>query len=242
MKILGLDCSGRSVGVAVVEDGLLLGESAVYHRKQHSASLLPLMEELMRQIPLDLDAIDALALTKGPGSYTGIRISAVTAKGLGMVLDKPLVPMSTVEALAYNLWGCAYDICPLMDARREQTYTGVYRFCGEEMTEVVPTCAVTIEQIVDRLNDSGRDVVFLGDGVPVFSDYIREHCRVPYHFAPAHANRQRAGSVAAYGEQLYRQGCCVSSKEFLPDYYRMSQAERERMEAQKAAGEDACGD
>lgn len=233
MKILGLDCSARPVGVAVTEDGLLLGEYSIYHEKQHSASLLPLMDELAGRIQLDLATVDAIALTEGPGSFTGIRIGAVTAKGLGMVLDKPLVPVSTVEALAWNLWGCAYDVCPLMDARRNQTYTGIYRFSGETVEEVRATCAVTISEIMESVNDNGREVVFLGDGVPVFADYIAENCRVACHFAPVHMNRQRPASVAACGEYHYRRGRGVSSDAFVPSYYRMAQAERERMEAEQ---------
>ncbi len=228
MKILAMDSSGLVAGLAVVEDDNLIGEYTVNYKKTHSQTLLPMLDELAKMIELDLDSLDAIAVSAGPGSFTGLRIGSATAKGLGLALDKPLIHVPTVDALACNLWGSRDLICPLMDARRNQTYTGLYRFADQRLEVLKTQCAVGIDEIIGEVNRAGQPVVFLGDGVPVFSLYIEENCRVPFSFAPAHMNRQRAGAVAYLGMQYAKEGKLESAAEHCPDYLRMSQAERER--------------
>lgn len=232
MKILALDSSGLVASVAVVEEDSLCGEFTMNYKKTHSQTLLPMLDELVKMIELDLNTIDAIAVSGGPGSFTGLRIGSATAKGLGLALDKPLIHVPTVDALAYNLYGHGQLVCPLMDARRNQTYTGLYEFTEEGMQSLRKQCAVGIDEIISCINETGRPVTFLGDGVPVFTGYIAEHCSVPYDFAPVHMNRQRAASVGALAEEYYRAGRLETAEEHAPDYLRLSQAERERMEKQ----------
>lgn len=233
MKILGLDSSGLVASVAVVEDDNMLGEYTVNYKKTHSQTLLPMLDEVAQMIELDLESVDAIAIAGGPGSFTGLRIGSATAKGLGLALKKPIVNVPTVEGLAYNLVGSPEVVCPLMDARRNQTYTGLYTFQGNDMTTLKEQCAVGIDEIIDTINTIGREVVFLGDGVPVFRAYIAEHCKVPYRFAPAHMNKQCAGAVAVLGMKYFSEGRYESAAEHKPEYLRLSQAERERLEKQK---------
>lgn len=233
MKILGLDSSGLVASVAVVEDDNMLGEYTVNYKKTHSQTLLPMLDEVAQMIELDLESVDAIAIAGGPGSFTGLRIGSATAKGLGLALKKPIVNVPTVEGLAYNLVGSPEVVCPLMDARRNQTYTGLYTFQENDMTTLKEQCAVGIDEIIDTINTIGREVVFLGDGVPVFRAYIAEHCKVPYRFAPAHMNKQRAGAVAVLGMKYFSEGRYESAAEHKPEYLRLSQAERERLEKQK---------
>jgi tRNA threonylcarbamoyladenosine biosynthesis protein TsaB len=233
MKILALDSSGLVASVAVVEDDNLLGEYTVNYKKTHSQTLLPMLDEVAKMIELDLNTVDVIAVSAGPGSFTGLRIGSATAKGLALALDKRIVSVPTVDALAYNLWGSPNLVCPLMDARRQQAYTGLYRFEGGQMKTVLPQCAVGIEEIVSKINELGQAVVFLGDGVPVFTDYLKEHLQVPYTFAPAHNNKQRAASVAVLGGILYAQGGAEAAADHKPDYLRLSQAERERQEKER---------
>lgn len=230
MKILGLDSSGLVASVAIVEGNDLKGEYTVNYKKTHSQTLLPMLDEVAKMIELDLNSVDAIAVSGGPGSFTGLRIGSATAKGLGLALNKPLIHIPTVDALAYNLVGHRDLVCPLMDARRNQTYTGLYRFNGNEMEIAEPQCAVGIDEIIEKINNIGQPVVFLGDGVAVFESYIRENSKVPFTFAPAHMNKQRAGAVAALGELYYEQGKTETATEHKPDYLRLSQAERERLE------------
>ena len=230
MKLLALDSSGLVASVAVAEDDNLIGEYTVNYKKTHSQTLLPMLDVVAKMIELDLETIDAIAVAKGPGSFTGLRIGSATAKGLGLALDKPIVEIPTVDGLAYNLWGAKDLVCPIMDARRNQTYTGIYAFENGEMQVLEPQCAVDIAQIVDKINELQRPVVFLGDGVPVFRDYLSEHLRVSYSFAPAHLNKQRAAAVAALAFRYLNNGHIVRAEEHQPDYLRLSQAERERKE------------
>jgi tRNA threonylcarbamoyladenosine biosynthesis protein TsaB len=227
MRILAIESTGLVAGIAVVEDDNLLGEYTMNHKKTHSQTLLPMLDELGKMIELDLNTIDAIAVSKGPGSFTGLRIGSATAKGLGLALDKPIIPVPTVDAMAYNLWGTDKAVCPLMDARRQQAYTGLYEFENGNLRAIEPQCAVDISEIIEKVNAIGKAVIFLGDGVPVFKEYIAEHVTVPYEFAPATCNRQKASSVAVLAQKLYAEGVVETAAEHKPDYLRLSQAERE---------------
>ncbi len=234
MKLLALDSSGLVASVAVIWDEILSGEFTIDHKITHSQTLLPMLEELAKVIELDLNTLDAVAVAGGPGSFTGLRIGSATAKGLALALEKPLIQIPTVDALAYNLWGHKDIVCPLMDARRNQTYTGLYRFCDGRMQTIKEQCAVDISTIIDEINQRKEAAVFLGDGVPVFKNYIEEHILVPYTFAPPHLSRQRAGAVAALAREYYKEGKMMDSASYKPEYLRLSQAERERMEKEHA--------
>lgn len=234
MKLIALDSSGLVASVALTEDDNLIAEYTMNYKKTHSQTLLPMLDELSRMVDLDLSTIDAIAIAAGPGSFTGLRIGSATAKGLALAMKKPIISVPTVDALAYNLYGTDKLVCPLMDARRSQVYTGIYKFVsspsGFMMNDICPQCVIMIEEIIEKLNSLGREVIFLGDGVPVFEERIRELIQCRYSFAPAHMNRQRAASVAVLGGLLYKEGKEVSGVDFSPEYLRLSQAERERLE------------
>ncbi len=235
MKILALDSSSLVASVAVVEDELLIAEYTVNYKKTHSQTLLPMIDAIVKMTELDLETVDAIAITKGPGSFTGLRIGSATAKGLGLALGKPVVAVETMAAMAYNLWGSRSLLVPIMDARRNQVYTGVYQFQGKELITHREQCAMGIEELLCYLKEhfEEKEIIFLGDGVPVFREQIAEQLVLPYVFAPAHMNRQRAGSVGVLAERYYKQGNVESAAEHKPDYLRLSQAERERKERQE---------
>jgi tRNA threonylcarbamoyladenosine biosynthesis protein TsaB len=233
MKILALDSSGIVASVAIVEDDVLLAEYTVNYKKTHSQTLLPMLDEVARMTELDLKEIDAIATAAGPGSFTGLRIGSATAKGLGLALQKPLIAVPTVEALAYNLYDTKGLICPIMDARRNQVYTGIYRYEDHKLVTVKAQTAIAMDELLDELNTLEKEVTFLGDGVPVFKTVIEEKLKVPSSFAPAHMNRQRASAVAALGTLYYKEGKIQTAEEHKPDYLRVSQAERERAEREK---------
>lgn len=235
MKVLAVDSSGLVASVAVVEEDILLAEYTMNYKKTHSQTLLPMLNEVKQMIDLDLNSVDAIAVASGPGSFTGLRIGSATVKGLGLALDKPIVEVPTLAGLAYNLCGTTHLVCPLMDARRNQVYTGVYGFEAIEeswkMATVKEQCAVDVTEILETLNELGRPVIFLGDGVPVYKEQIAKLCKVPYTFAPAGMNRQRAASIGSLGVIYAKEGSCVTAAEHQPEYLRKSQAEREREEA-----------
>lgn len=240
MKLLALDSSGLVASVAVLCDDVLQAEYTINYKKTHSQTLLPMLQEVARLIELDLSTIDAIAVACGPGSFTGLRIGSATAKGLGLALNKPLIAVPTLEGLAYQLYGTDKLVCPIMDARRNQVYTGIYEFVRTEgekgpegtfsLATIEPQCAVDICEIAAKLNALGREVCLLGDGVPVFKKQLAELLTVPYSFAPAQMNRQRAACVGALAEEYLKQGKVQSAASHQPEYLRLSQAERERKE------------
>ncbi len=233
MKILAVDSSGLVASVAIVEDDNLIAEYTINYKKTHSQTLLPMLDEIVKQTETDLHSVDAIAVAKGPGSFTGLRIGTATVKGLGFALDKPIIGIPTLEGLAMNLYHADGLICPLMDARRNQVYTGIYRFQDDVLQVVKEQLAVGIEEIISALNLIGEKVIFLGDGVAVYRDIIEEKMEVPYTFAPAHANKQRASALAVRAFTYWEQGQYTDADSFEPEYLRLSQAERERMERQK---------
>jgi tRNA threonylcarbamoyladenosine biosynthesis protein TsaB len=230
MKLLVLDSSGLVASVALMEDDRLIAEYTTGNKLTHSQTLLPMLSEVISRTSFDMESIDAIAVAMGPGSFTGLRIGAATAKGLGLALNKPIVPVPTVDGLAYQLFGASNIICPMMDARRKQVYTGFYRFNGAHMEVLKKQCAQSVEDTLCQLKEYKEPVIFLGDGVPVYADEIKEAMGDRAIFAPAHANRQRAAAVGALAEVYLAQGICVTADEFAPDYLRKSQAEREREE------------
>ena len=229
MRILGIESSSLVASVAIVEDETTMAEYTVNFKKTHSQTLLPMIDEMVKLLEIDLSTVDAIAVSGGPGSFTGLRIGSATAKGLGLALHKPLIHVPTLDATAYNLYGTEALICPIMDARRNQVYTGIYRF-RENFEIVHGQDAMDIDELMGILNSMGEPVIFLGDGVPVFRSRIEETLTVRALFAPAHVNRQRASAVAALGAVYFKEGKTETAMEHKPDYLRKSQAEREREE------------
>ena len=152
MRILAIDSSSMVATVAITTDGILNAEYTINHKKTHSQTLLPMIAEIVKMIEIDMDSIDAVAITGGPGSYTGLRIGSATAKGIGLALNKPIINVPTMDALAYNLYSSQYVICPIMDARRGQVYTGIYKFEETEMKTIKPQCIMMIDELIKELD------------------------------------------------------------------------------------------
>lgn len=241
MLIIGIESSALVASVAVVRDSVLVAEYTVCNTKTHSQTLMPMLDEVVKSSGIELDEVDAIAISRGPGSFTGLRIGSATAKGLGLALNKPLVEVPTLDALAYNLAGCGDAvIVPIMDARRQEVYSGIYEEilsgAGDTANKttkyplniIEEECAGPLTDVLDRVNALGRRAVFLGDGVPVYKDVINEKLKVPYSFAPDHLLRQKASSVAMLGSVMFEEGRTVSAGEHAPTYLRVSQAEREK--------------
>jgi tRNA threonylcarbamoyladenosine biosynthesis protein TsaB len=233
MKILAIDSSGLVASAAIVEDENMIAEYTINYKKTHSQTLLPMIHEIVNMTDTDLNSIDAIAIAGGPGSFTGLRIGSATAKGLGLALNKPLIHIPTVDGLAYNLYGTNKIICPIMDAKRNQVYTGLYEFIDASFHVVAAQMAVTIDEIIEKINAIGRDVIFVGDGVAVYANKIANQINVNYSFAPAHLNKQRAASVGTLAKDYFEEGKIESATEHKPEYLRLSQAERERLEMQE---------
>ena len=262
MKILGIDSSGMVASVAIVSDNVVIAEYTMNHKKTHSETLLPMIDEIVKTSEMKLEELDAIAIASGPGSFTGLRIGAATAKGLAMAIDKPIVPVKTCEGLAFNMWGAEGLVCPIIDARRNQVYTGLYQVQGN-VDVVMDQEPMDIHELIENINFiasgvssksqlssnssnsklSGErtysrlgepsSVTFVGDGVPIYEETIWLEIKVPCKMAPANMNRQRGASIAAYGEILYKEGKYINADDFAPEYLRKSQAERVKDEQGK---------
>lgn len=240
MRVLAVDSSGLVATVAIVEENdseaKTIAEYTTNFKKTHSQTLLPMLDEVVKMTEIDLDTIDAIAVSGGPGSFTGLRIGSATAKGLGLALGKPLIHVPTVDGLAYNFCYTDQIVCPIMDARRNQVYTGIYRFENDKMVVLEAQMAVGIEELAEKLcqyEDLG--VIFLGDGVPVHRLKLEKELMSGRRisFAPAHMNHQRAATVGALGLLYLKEGKTETATEHKPDYLRVSQAERERAEREQ---------
>ncbi|MFV0528483.1 MAG: tRNA (adenosine(37)-N6)-threonylcarbamoyltransferase complex dimerization subunit type 1 TsaB [Lachnospiraceae bacterium] len=230
MKLVAIDSSGMVASVAILEEDQLLAEYTIHHKKTHSQTLLPMLDEIVGMVELEMNTIDAIAVAAGPGSFTGLRIGAATAKGLGLALQKPLLKVSTLAGLAGNLYQTQGLVCPVMDARRRQVYTGLYRWQEGGLLTVEEDTAIPAAELVEKINGYHETVTFVGDGIPVLSELLQESLEVPYAIAPAHLNRQRASSIGVLGMKLLRAGKVCTAEEFAPEYLRVPQAERERLQ------------
>lgn len=249
MRVLGIETSGPLASAAVIEDGQIIGMKMGDFKVTHSETLMPMIEGLVKEEGIPLESIDAIAVSAGPGSFTGLRIGSATAKGLGMALNKPLIHIPTLHALAHNLLGSTAIIVPMMDARRQQVYCGIYTFVIRpdntlDFDVFLDSSAMAVEELLERLElITGLDgdpppVIFLGDGVMEYHEVIEEKARFVFDYAPEEALIQRADTVALLGQLYYYQGLTVSAEDEAPDYLRPSQAERVRAE-KEAAGQNA---
>ena len=161
MRILAIDSSAMVATVAVTTDGVLNAEYTINHKKTHSQTLLPMIDEMCKTIELDMKTVDAIAISGGPGSYTGLRIGSATAKGFGLALGIPIINVPTMDALAYNMFSSQYIVCPIMDARRGQVYTGIYQFEGTEMQTIKEQCIMMLEDLIEELDKDIHDVVIV---------------------------------------------------------------------------------
>lgn len=230
MIILALESSATPVSAAVLDEEHMLAEYTLNHKKTHSQTLLPMVDEVLAMAEIDKTDLSAVAISEGPGSFTGLRIGSATAKGIGLALSIPLIPVPTLEALACNAAGFPGLIVPMLDARREHVFTGLYRTDGVLVKEVLAPCVLPVEELTKVLNERGEEVMLLGDGAVAHGEKLAASLTVPYAFAGIHQNDPRAASVGALALAYLRNGKTVPASEHVPVYLRMTQAERERME------------
>lgn len=171
MKILAIDSSGAPASAAVAEGDVLLAEYTIRYKKTHSQTLLPMMDQIKRMIELDLDTVDAIAVAGGPGSFTGLRIGSATAKGIGLALGKPLVHVPTLEAMAYNFYGSDQMIVPMLDARRNQVFAGIYTF-SSGCVDGISSCSAR-KTGEDRTETGSDRTIEMTDAAPVCQDPLR---------------------------------------------------------------------
>lgn len=227
MKILSVDSSAIVASVALCEDERLLAEYTLNNKNTHSETLLPMVESILSFFSLQARDIDLFAVSSGPGSFTGVRIGTATVKGLAFAMKKPCVGVSTLEAIAYNLRFHKGLICPVMNARRSQVYTALFRSDGENIIRLTDDCAIAIAELDEILAQYGEEVALAGDGYEICVEGLK---KTPLRFVPERLRHQSAFSVAELAYKKYSDGQSDTDRALGVDYLRPSQAERERAE------------
>lgn len=234
MRILSLDSATEVATCAILEDNNLLGESILNYKKQHSVILMPMIDSLLKNLNLSLKDIDGFVVSKGPGSFTGLRIGMATVKGFSQGTKKPFVSVSTLDALAYNMCYTSGIICPVLDALRGNVYTALYTFKDSKLTLISDYMVASVEELISLLKEHNEPVCFIGDGIQKNKDMLSSLDKVS--FAPPHLNVVRASSLGELGYKLLSEGIEESLHNSAPVYLRKSQAEREldkKMESMK---------
>ena len=226
MKILAIDSSAKAASVALVEDGRLLGEFFINVGLTHSQTLMPMVEDLLKNTGVKLSEVEAFAVSAGPGSFTGLRIGIASVKGMALLSDTPCVGVSTLEAMAYNFIGEDVLVCAVMDARCNQVYNAIFEVSDAKVTRLTPDRTISIEALYAEVASLDREVLFVGDGALLC--YNRNTNGLNVRLAPEGKRFQRASSVAFAALALLASGQKpVSSEALAPTYLRIPQAERE---------------
>ena len=222
MTTLAIECSALATSVAVVKDSCVLGESFLHSGKAHSQTLMPMLTELLKNLQLGIEDIDLIAVTKGPGSFTGVRIGVAAVKGLAMPFNTPTIGISTLENLAYGLVHTKGLICPVLDARCAQVYCGAFLSDGVKMNRVLKDSAIPIDELVDRLKNFDEDIIFTGDGAHLVQPLVAGS-----RLAPAQLLYPRAGTLGILAQSMA--DTATDCARLTPAYIRLPQAVRERL-------------
>ena len=229
MRILALETAAKAVSAAVTEDGRVLAAGYQDTGLTHSRTLMPIVEGLLSNTGLKAADMDAIAVSAGPGAFTGVRIGVSAAKGLAWAADKPCVAVSTLADLARNVSFIDGLIVCAMDARRQQVYNALFEARDGALTRLTEDRAIALSDLAEELRSDPRPKTVLGDGGRRTYAFLAAE-GIPCRLAPAHLVKENAVSVALEAEAVARAGGLVTAQELAPVYLRPPQAERLRAE------------
>lgn len=233
MMILALESSATACSAALCRDGELVAQSYQNSGLTHSRTLLPMVRDMLKNCQLTLEQVDVIAVAAGPGSFTGLRIGVATAKGLAWPGDKDCAPCSTLESMAWPLAHMAGSlIVCAMDARRKQVYNALFLATGTGLERLTPDRAISLEDLGAELKNYENSKIVVGDGAKLCYNTLTEE-GIPMALAPKHLRMQSAWGVARAAEELAARGGLVKGGALVPQYHRLSQAERERLAREK---------
>lgn len=231
MKILAVDSSAKACSVCLIDNNKILGEFFINTALTHSQTLVPMIDAVLKNTSVDIKDIDCFAVSAGPGSFTGVRIGVAAVKGMAMPLEKPCVPVSTLEAMAYNLINDNCIVCSVMDARCSQVYNALFRVENHKVTRLCDDRALSIEDLGKELCGYSDNIILVGDGAALcYENYSKLSLNIS--ISPEHIRYQRAYGVAFASIDK----TAITSAELMPVYLRLPQAERElkkKMESKK---------
>ena len=226
MKILAVDTSATAASVAVAEENKLIGEFSINTALTHSQTLMPMVDELLKNTGLSVNNIDAVAVNAGPGSFTGVRIGVAAVKGIAFPKNLPCVSVSTLESMAYNLLGYDCVVCSVMDARCSQVYNALFRVSGYYVTRMTDDRALSLTDLKLELQNIREKIVLVGDGAVLCSKFLDSELE-NVMLAPFNNRIQTASSVAYAAFEKINNGETLTADELMPVYLRLPQAQRE---------------
>jgi len=226
MKILAIESATVIASCAISENDVVLGEYSLGHKKTHSEKLMPLIEKLLEDMEIKIQDIDVIAISEGPGSYTGLRIGASIGKSLACAINVPIANVPTMKALAANVYTSDKYIVPVMDAKSGRVYSGIYKWDNDSLVTVKEQFPANIEELVEILNQCTEPIILCGDGSENYKKIFEDSLEIKHTFSPKQFNLLRASSSACLGYSMALNGETISASEFAPKYLRLSQAER----------------
>lgn len=226
MKILALDTSTMMASCAVMDDNRVLAEYTISQEKSHSERLVPMIDEILKGLDLKINDIDLYAVATGPGSFTGLRIGVATMKAFAHMFDKAIIGIPTIEGLAFNL---AHNkiVVPMVDARRNRVYTGIYSWEAGKLTTIMKADAIEIDELLVTLDSKYSDIAVNGDGSTLYMEEIDEVLKDKVKYSTMGLNHCKASSIGELALIKYNEGYRDDHYSLVPDYLRKSQAERE---------------
>lgn len=226
MKILAIESASVTASCAISDDNIVLGEYSLSHKKTHSEKLMPLIEELLEDMNINIQDIDVIAISEGPGSYTGLRIGAAIGKSLAFATNIPIANVPTMKSLASNIYAPNTLIVPVMDAKAGRVYTGIYKWENDKLVTVKEQFPTNVNKLIELLNQYEEPMLLNGDGSVNYKNTFEEMMRIEPKFSPSQFNFLKASSLACIGYDMAISGDVVNASEFSPKYLRLSQAER----------------
>ncbi len=238
MLILAIDSATQVAGVALLDDSKLLKEEFSNFKRNHAEILMPMVDRVLQECGFKSADLDAVAVTVGPGSFTGLRIGMATAKGICMAGGVSLVGVSTLETLAWNLAGSRSLICPMLDARKGEIYAGLYKVIGGEPQSIYPDGAYAPDTFIDVIREKTAEFenyqcTILGDAVQRYGELFRSNLRSVIDQPPAHLILPRASALADLGARKFARGEVEELFSMRPVYLRLSEAEIKRRAKEK---------
>lgn len=222
MKILSIDTSTMLGGVAIVEDDVLIAEARINIKIDHSERLLLEVNHLVSQSRININDIDVFAIAIGPGSFTGLRVGLSTVKGLVYATGKKVVSVSTLEAFAWNMPFCQYQICPLLDARRKELYAALFRWQDNNFLKIMEEQTTTIDELLKNIDSK---TIFIGEGAILYKEKIEKLLGDYALFGHTQYMQLLPSNIAYLGLKKAKAGDFDDIVTLTPKYYRKSEAE-----------------
>lgn len=226
MTIIAIDSSAKAASVCIANEEKIIGEFFINTSLTHSQTLMPMLEQLLKNTGMSVEQIGAVAVNAGPGSFTGVRIGVAAAKGLAFPKDLPCISVSTLESMAYNLLDCDCIVCAVMDARCSQVYNAIFRIKGNIAERLTEDRALSLSDLLLDIKNYEEKVLLVGDGAEISYEFLK-NCASNVFLAPQNKRVQTASSVALAALKMLAEDKTVSAGELMPVYLRLPQAQRE---------------